>query len=97
MWLGPVRSEGIGGSDQEGGGDILETLATWLAPAATMVAAMMTAANPGARVTGWGFVVFTVGSICWSFIGISTKTARGDNHVTYLSVFALDKGFHRCA
>lgn len=47
-------------------------LAEWLAPGATMIAAMMTAANLGARVTGWGFVVFTIGSIAWSFIGIST-------------------------
>ena len=37
-----------------------------------MVAAMMTAANLGARVTGWGFVVFTVGSVCWSIIGLTT-------------------------
>jgi hypothetical protein len=50
----------------------LENLPSYVAPAATMVAAMMTAANLGARVTGWGFVVFTVGSICWSMIGITT-------------------------
>lgn len=37
-----------------------------------MIAAMMTAANLGARVTGWGFVVFTLGSICWSIVGLST-------------------------
>lgn len=37
-----------------------------------MIAAMMTAANLGARVTGWGFVVFTVGSIAWSIIGFSS-------------------------
>ncbi len=37
-----------------------------------MIAAMMTAANLGARVTGWGFVVFTIGSIAWSFIGMAT-------------------------
>lgn len=47
-------------------------LAEWLAPGATMIAAMMTAANLGARVTGWGFVVFTIGSIFWSFIGMVT-------------------------
>lgn len=35
-----------------------------------MVAAMMTAANLGARVTGWGFVIFTLGSICWSIVGL---------------------------
>lgn len=50
----------------------MEDLPSYVAPAATMIAAMMTAANLGARVTGWGFVVFTVGSICWSLIGITT-------------------------
>lgn len=34
-----------------------------------MIAAMMTAANLGARITGWGFVVFTVGSLAWSTVG----------------------------
>ncbi|MEN2786620.1 PRC-barrel domain-containing protein [Sphingomonas qilianensis] len=37
-----------------------------------MIAAMMTAANLGARVTGWGFVVFTIGSVCWSIVGLSS-------------------------
>jgi hypothetical protein len=32
----------------------------------------MTAANIGARTTGWGFVVFTLGSVCWALIGAST-------------------------
>jgi len=47
----------------------METIAAWIAPAATMIAAMMTAANLGARMTGWGFVVFTAGSLAWSLIG----------------------------
>lgn len=47
-------------------------IAAWAAPAATMLAAMMTAANLGARLTGAGFVVFTAGSLLWSYIGIST-------------------------
>lgn len=50
----------------------MQDVPSYLAPAATMIAAMMTAANLGARVTGWGFVVFTVGSVCWSLIGITT-------------------------
>ncbi|PCD01833.1 photosystem reaction center subunit H [Sphingomonas spermidinifaciens] len=37
-----------------------------------MIAAMMTAANLGARVTGWGFVVFAVGSVAWSLVGLSS-------------------------
>jgi sporulation protein YlmC with PRC-barrel domain len=45
-------------------------IASWVAPAATMVAATMTAANLGARVTGWGFAVFTLGSICWVVVGM---------------------------
>ena len=46
------------------------TAATWIAPVATMIAAMMTAANLGVRITGWGFVVFAIGSVCWSIVGI---------------------------
>lgn len=47
-------------------------LAQWLAPVATMIAAMMTAANLSARVTGWGFVVFTLGSLSWTTVGVSS-------------------------
>ena len=50
----------------------MEQIAGWIAPAATMIAAMMTAANLGTRVTGWGFIVFTVGSIGWSIVALST-------------------------
>jgi hypothetical protein len=54
----------------------LESIAGWVAPVATMIAAMMTAANLGARVTGWGFVIFTAGSICWSIVGFSSGQAN---------------------
>lgn len=50
----------------------MEQAAAWIAPIATMIAAMMTAANLGARVTGWGFVIFTIGSIGWSVVAIAT-------------------------
>lgn len=50
----------------------LEDIAGWVAPIATIIAAMMTAANCGARVTGGGFVVFTVGSLAWSLIGFAS-------------------------
>ncbi|WP_294391799.1 PRC-barrel domain-containing protein [uncultured Sphingomonas sp.] len=33
----------------------------------------MTAANLGPRVTGWGFVVFTIGAIAWVIVGIATN------------------------
>lgn len=51
----------------------LEDIAGWIAPIATMIAAMMTAANLGARVTGFGFLVFTAGSIAWSWVGFSSQ------------------------
>ena len=35
-----------------------------------MIAALMTATNLGARVTGWGFVVFTLGSLGWIVVGL---------------------------
>lgn len=47
-------------------------LAEWGAPIATMIAACMTAANLGSRITGWGFVVFTMGSLMWCYIGITS-------------------------
>jgi hypothetical protein len=54
----------------------MNSIAAWAAPAATMVAAMMTAANLGARVTGWGFVVFTIGSIGWCVIALTSDQAN---------------------
>jgi len=47
-------------------------IAGWIAPIATMVAACVTAANLGARVTGWGFVIFTFGSVAWTAYGYAT-------------------------
>ncbi|MGW8190465.1 PRC-barrel domain containing protein [Sphingomonas hankookensis] len=47
-------------------------LAGWIAPTATMIAAMMTAANLGARITGWGFVIFCVGSVAWTTVGLTS-------------------------
>jgi hypothetical protein len=51
-------------------------IAEWVAPIATMIAALMTAANLGPRVTGWGFVVFTIGAIAWAAIGLSTHQSN---------------------
>jgi hypothetical protein len=50
----------------------MESIASWLAPIATTIAALMTASNLGSRVTGWGFGVFLVGSIAWGALGLAT-------------------------
>lgn len=48
-------------------------LVSWVATGATIIAALMTASNLGARITGYGFCVFLVGSICWLATGILTQ------------------------
>ena len=50
----------------------MEHIASWVAPIATTIAALMTASNLGTRITGWGFVVFTIGSLAWLALGITT-------------------------
>ncbi|WP_312145731.1 PRC-barrel domain-containing protein [Brevundimonas sp.] len=50
----------------------MDEAAGWAAPVATAVAAVMTASNLGPRVTGWGFVVFFAGSICWCVVAVQT-------------------------
>lgn len=44
----------------------------WIATVATIVAASMTAANLGSRITGYGFCVFLVGSLSWLAAGLMT-------------------------
>lgn len=43
---------------------------SWIATIATIIAASMTAANLGSRITGYGFVVFLVGSLAWLATGL---------------------------
>ena len=45
---------------------------SWIATVATIIAASMTAANLGARITGAGFCVFLVGSLAWIASGLMT-------------------------
>ena len=45
-------------------------LLSWTATVATIGGAVLTASNRGARVTGTGFIVFLVGSICWLGVGL---------------------------
>src|SRR3569623_909560 len=43
---------------------------SWVATGLTIIAACMTAANLGSRITGYGFAVFTVGAQCWIISGV---------------------------
>ncbi|MFL6755474.1 MAG: PRC-barrel domain containing protein [Sphingomicrobium sp.] len=46
---------------------------SWVATVATIIAASMTAANLGSRITGYGFCVFLIGSISWLAAGVMTN------------------------
>ncbi|HEU4969163.1 PRC-barrel domain-containing protein [Sphingomonas sp.] len=61
----------------------MEQLSSWIAPIATTIAACMTAANLGTRVTGWGFVVFTIGSLAWTSYGAVT----GQSNLVWQNLF----------
>jgi sporulation protein YlmC with PRC-barrel domain len=50
----------------------MEQTASFVAPVATTLAALIVASNLGARITGFGFIVFTAGSISWSILGFTT-------------------------
>jgi hypothetical protein len=50
----------------------MEQIASIAAPVCTTIAALIVASNFGARITGYGFVVFTIGSIAWALLGLIT-------------------------
>lgn len=55
---------------------------SWIATVATIIAASMTAANLGSRITGYGFCVFLAGSLCWLATGLLT----GQQALTWTNV-----------
>jgi hypothetical protein len=65
---------------------------SWVATVATVVAASMTAANLGSRMTGYGFVVFTFGALCWVAVGIATHQPAllwTNVVLTFLDIFGI--------
>jgi hypothetical protein len=48
-------------------------LISWAATIATILAAFMTAANLGPRITGFGFIIFSIGALCWIGVGILSR------------------------
>jgi hypothetical protein len=47
----------------------MDQTVSWIATAATILAACFTASNLGSRITGIGFIIFTIGSIAWFALG----------------------------
>ena len=65
---------------------------SWVATVATIIAASMTAANLGSRITGYGFAVFLIGSVAWLATGLlSDQPALVWTNVvlTILNIFGI--------
>jgi hypothetical protein len=65
---------------------------SWIATVATVIAASMTAANLGSRITGYGFCVFLVGSLSWLASGLMTHQPAlvwTNAVLTVLNVFGI--------
>jgi len=69
-------------------GDII----SWAATVATIIAAFLVASNLGSKITGLGFVVFTIGSVLWLRLGIMTDQpalAWTNAVLTVLNMFGI--------
>lgn len=65
---------------------------SWIATIATIVAASMTASNLGARITGYGFAVFLIGSLSWLAAGLLTDQPAlvwTNSVLTVLNIFGV--------
>ena len=56
----------------------LATTLEWAATGTGIAAAIVVSLNLGVRATGWGFVVFTVSSVCW----IAAALMQGETALT---------------
>ncbi len=73
---------------------------SWIATIATIAAAFMTAANLGSRITGYGFLVFTIGAICWIVVGVLTHQPAllwTNVVLTFLDIFGVWRWLRRQA
>ena len=65
---------------------------SWIATVATIIAALMTAANLGSRITGYGFCVFLIGSLSWLATGLLTQQPAlvwTNAVLTFLNIFGM--------
>ncbi|HEU4704506.1 MAG TPA: PRC-barrel domain containing protein [Sphingomicrobium sp.] len=70
----------------------METSLSWVATLATITAATITASNLGSRITGYGFVVFTFGSIAWLGFGLMSGQPAlvwTNAALTFLNLFGV--------
>ena len=78
----------------------MDQTASWVATGTTILAACLTASNLGSRITGYGFIIFTIGSIAWFTTGLLTGQPAliGTNVVmTLLNAFGVYRWLGRQA
>ena len=64
----------------------------WVATGATILAALVTASNLGARITGYGFGIFLVGSLAWIATALATNQPAllwTNGVLTALNIFGM--------
>ena len=70
----------------------MENSLSWVATIATITAATVTASNLGTRITGYGFIIFTIGSIAWFSLGMITGQPAlvwTNAALTFLNLFGI--------
>lgn len=70
----------------------MENSLSWVATIATVVAASIVASNLGARITGYGFIIFTAGSLAWLGVGLATGQPAlvwTNIALTFLNLFGI--------
>ena len=70
----------------------MDQMLNWVATAATIGGALLTASNLGARITGTGFIIFLFGSLSW--IGVSLASEQPallwtNVVLTFLNLFGI--------
>lgn len=63
----------------------MEEAANWIAPIATAIAAIIVAANLGSKITGVGFIIFSVGALGWMAVGFYS----GQQNLLWQNAFLL--------
>ena len=70
----------------------MENSLSWIATIATVTAASIVASNLGARITGYGFIIFTIGSLAWLGFGLATDQMAlvwTNIALTFLNLFGI--------
>ena len=78
----------------------MDNLLAWTATLATITAASLTASNLGPRITGYGFIVFAIGSVAWIGVGFSDDQPAliwTNVALTFLNLFGIWRWLGRVA